>query len=75
MFTEESYFERMSHEISNPYLWAIIFLLSIRGIYSNLNKHDYAHALAFVAVLIVSGFFAGIGLNLIPASLLDAIFH
>ncbi|MBQ7883312.1 MAG: hypothetical protein IJ320_03015 [Phascolarctobacterium sp.] len=75
MFTEESYFERMSHEVSNPYLWVIIFLLALRGVYSNTKKQDYGHAAAFGFVLIVSGFFAGIGLGIIPASTLDALFN
>lgn len=75
MFTEESYFERMSHEVSNPYLWAVIFLLSLRGVYSNVTKKDYGHAAAFAFLMMVSGFFAGVGLELIPASALDALFH
>lgn len=75
MFSNDSYFERMSHEISNPYLWAILFLLAIRGVYSNVKKQDYGHAAAFAFVMAVAGFFAGIGLGFIPASAMDVLFN
>ncbi|MBQ7318007.1 MAG: hypothetical protein IJW91_03690 [Phascolarctobacterium sp.] len=75
MFTEESYFERMSHEVSNPYLWVIIFLLALRGVYSNTKKQDYGHAAAFGFVLIVSGFFAGIGLGILSPDTMNSLFN
>ncbi len=75
MFSEESYFERMSHEISNPYLWVIIFILSLRSEYTCLKHKDYGHAAAFALVLIVSGYFAAVGLGWLPGELLEKLFN
>lgn len=75
MFSDESYFERMSHEVSNPYLWAILFVLALRGVYSNVKKQDYGHAAAFAFVLLISGYFASIGLGFLSPDSMNTLFN
>ena len=65
----------MYHEVENPYMWLLIFVISLRGVYSNIMKKEIGFAAAFAFVAVVSGFFAGVGFNIIPYSLLEALFH
>lgn len=71
----DNWFEQMYHEVENPYMWLLIFVISLRGVYSNIMKKDIGFAAAFAFVAVVSGFFAGVGFNIIPYSLLEALFH
>ena len=34
----ENWFEQMYHEVENPYMWLLIFVISVRGVYSNAVK-------------------------------------
>ena len=70
----DNWFEQMYHEVENPYMWLLIFVISLRGIYSNIMKKEIGFAAAFAFVAVVSGFFAGVGFNIIPYSLLEALF-
>ena len=71
----DNWFEQMYHEVENPYMWFLIFVISLRGVYSNIMKKEIGFAAAFAFVAVVSGFFAGVGFNIIPYSLLEALFH
>ena len=71
----DNWFEQMYHEVENPYMWLLIFVISLRGVYSNIMKKEIGFATAFAFVAVVSGFFAGVGFNIIPYSLLEALFH
>ena len=71
----DNWFEQMYHEVENPYMWILIFAISLRGVYSNIMKKEIGFAAAFAFVAVVSGFFAGVGFNIIPYSLLEALFH
>lgn len=71
----DNWFEQMYHEVENPYMWLLIFVISLRGVYSNIMKKEIGFAAAFSFVAVVSGFFAGVGFNIIPYSLLEALFH
>lgn len=71
----DNWFEQMYHEVETPYMWLLIFVISLRGVYSNIMKKEIGFAAAFAFVAVVSGFFAGVGLGLIPYSLLEALFH
>ena len=70
----DNWFEQMYHEVENPYMWLLIFAVSLRGVYSNIMKKEIGFAAAFAFVAVVSGFFAGVGFNVIPYSLLEALF-
>ncbi len=70
----DNWFEQMYHEVENPYMWLLIFVISLRGVYSNIMKKEIGFAAAFAFVAVVSGFFAGVGFNIIPYSLLEALF-
>lgn len=70
----DNWFEQMYHEVENPYMWLLIFAVSLRGVYSNAMKKEIGFAAAFAFVAVVSGFFAGVGFNIIPYSLLEALF-
>ena len=71
----DNWFEQMYHEVENPYMWLLIFVISLRGVYSNIMKKEIGFVAAFAFVAVVSGFFAGVGFNIIPYSLLEALFH
>ena len=71
----DNWFEQMYHEVENPYMWALIFIISLRGVYSNAIKKEIGFAAAFALVAAISGFFAGVGLGICPYSLLEALFH
>lgn len=71
----DNWFEQMYHEVENPYMWLLIFVISLRGVYSNIMKKEIGFAAAFAFVAVVSGFFAGVGFNIIPYSLLEALFR
>ena len=71
----DNWFEQMYHEVENPYMWLLIFVISLRGVYSNIMKKEIGFAAAFAFVAVVSGFFAGVGFNIIPYSMLEALFH
>ena len=71
----DNWFEQMYHEVENPYMWLLIFVISLRGVYSNIMKKEIGFAAAFAFVAVVSGFFAGVGFKIIPYSLLEALFH
>ena len=71
----ENWFQQMCHEVENPYMWLLLFVISLRGVYSNIKKHDIGHAAAFACVMIVAGFFTAIGFEVIPASTVDSLFH
>jgi len=71
----DNWFEQMYHEVENPYMWLLIFVISLRGVYSNIMKKEIGFAAAFAFVAVVSGFFAGVGFNIIPYSVLEALFH
>ena len=71
----DNWFEQMYHEVETPYMWLLIFVISLRGVYSNIMKKEIGFAAAFAFVAVVSGFFAGVGFNIIPYSLLEALFH
>jgi len=70
----DNWFEQMYHEVENPYMWLLIFVISLRGVYSNIMKKEIGFAAAFAFVAVISGFFAGVGFNIIPYSLLEALF-
>lgn len=70
----DNWFEQMYHEVENPYMWLLIFVISLRGVYSNVMKKEIGFAAAFAFVTVVSGFFAGVSFNLIPYSVLEALF-
>ena len=40
-------FEKFFHEVTGPYIWGLILLLSLRAIFSSVRKKDYPHAAAF----------------------------
>ncbi len=67
-------FERFYHQVSNPYLWLLIVVVAIRGVYSCTRKKDYVHAVCFVFVLLVSGYFAAQNLGLVSSDFLDKLF-
>lgn len=71
----ENWFEQMYHEVENPYMWLLLFAISLRGVYANITKKEYGYAGAFLVIAVVSGFFASVGLGILPASTLDALFH
>ena len=71
----DNWFEQMYHEVENPYMWLLIFVISLRGVYSNIMKKEIGFAAAFAFVAVVAGFFTGVGFNIIPYSLLEALFH
>ena len=41
-------FEKFFHEVTGPYIWGLILLLSLRAIFSSVRKKDYPHAAAFI---------------------------
>lgn len=65
-------FEKFSHEITGPYLWLIILVLSLRAIYSSAKKKDYVHLLAFIFVAAVAAFMAALALGLLPEEIAKA---
>ncbi len=70
----ENWFEQMYHEVENPYLWLLLFVISLRGVYSNITKKDYGFAAAFAFIMMVSGFFTAVSFELIPFSMVEALF-
>ncbi|MBQ9762944.1 MAG: hypothetical protein IJV92_01150 [Phascolarctobacterium sp.] len=70
----ENWFQQMYHEVENPYMWLLIFVISLRGTYSNIKKKEIGFAAAFAFVMLVSGFFAGVAFNVIPHSLIEVLF-
>ena len=51
-------FEKFFHEVTGPYIWGLILLLSLRAIFSSVRKKDYPHAAAFIVVAIADLFTA-----------------
>lgn len=71
----DNMFEKFYHEVSNVYLWVLIFLVAVRGIYSCTKKRDYVHLAAFVAVAVVSAYFSAAGFGWLPAGFEDSLFN
>ena len=44
-------FEKFFHEVTGPYIWGLILLLSLRAIYSSARKKDIPHAAAFMTAV------------------------
>ena len=64
-------FEKFFHEVTGPYIWGLILLLSLRAIYSSTRKRDYPHALAFVVVAIVAAFMTAASLDILPPAIAE----
>ena len=64
-------FEKFFHEVTGPYIWGLILLLSLRAIYSSLRKKDYPHAAAFVVVAVVALFMAAASLDMLPSAVAE----
>ena len=62
-------FEKFFHEVTGPYIWGLILILSLRAIYSSLRKKDYPHAAAFVIVAIVAAFMTAASLDMLPPAI------
>lgn len=67
-------FEKFSHEVTSPYLWFFILLLALRAEYACLKKKDYVHAAAFLAVIVVSAYFAASKYGLLPHGFEESLF-
>lgn len=64
-------FEKFFHEVTGPYIWGLILILSLRAIYSSLRKKDYPHAAAFVIVAIVAAFMTAASLDMLPPAIAE----
>lgn len=64
-------FEKFFHEVTGPYIWGLILILSLRAIYSSLRKQDYPHAAAFVIVAIVAAFMTAASLDMLPPAIAE----
>ncbi len=64
-------FEKFFHEVTGPYIWGLILLLSLRAIYSSIRKRDYPHIAAFLVVAIVAAFMAASSLNMLPPAIAE----
>ena len=64
-------FEKFFHEVSGPYIWGLILLLSLRAVYSSLRKKDYPHAAAFVVVTIVALFMFAVAMDILPPAVAE----
>lgn len=62
-------FEKFFHEVTGPYIWGLILLLSLRAIYSSVRKKDLPHAAAFVIVAIVAAFMTAASLDMLPPAI------
>ena len=57
-------FEKFFHEVTGPYIWGLILLLSLRAIFSSVRKKDYPHAAAFIVVAIAAAFMTASALDM-----------
>jgi hypothetical protein len=64
-------FEKFFHEVTGPYIWGLILLLSLRAIYTSARKKDYPHAAAFIVVAIVAMFMAASSLGMLPPAIAE----
>lgn len=64
-------FEKFFHEVTGPYIWGLILLLSLRAIYSSIRKRDYPHIAAFLVVAIVAAFMAASSLDILPQAIAE----
>ena len=64
-------FEKFFHEVTGPYIWGLILLLSLRAIYSSICKRDYPHIAAFLVVAIVAAFVTASSLNMLPQAIAE----
>lgn len=59
-------FERFVHEMKGPYIWGVLLLFALRGIYTCLKNRDWPHFFAFLALLLVSMLMLGAALEVLP---------
>jgi len=64
-------FEKFFHEVTGPYIWGLILLLSLRAIYSSARKKDIPHAAAFIIVAIVAAFMTAVSLDMLPPAIAE----
>ena len=70
----DNMFEKFHHEVTNVYLWIIILLVGIRGVYSCAKKRDYVHLAAFAAVIVIAAYFTAAGFGWLPAGFEEELF-
>ena len=66
-------FEKFFHEVTGPYIWGLILLLSLRAIFSSVRKKDYPHAAAFIVVAIAAAFWSASRVYMLPTALAEII--
>lgn len=64
-------FEKFFHEVTGPYIWGLILLLSLRAIFSSVRKKDYPHAAAFIVVAIAAAFMTASALDMLPPAIAE----
>ena len=56
-------FEDFAHSVDNPYIWAVILLISLRDVYKCAMTKDIAHLAAFLTVGAGALYMMGAGLG------------
>lgn len=50
--------ESFSHENYSPYLWTLLMLVTLRGMYSSFREKEWGHFTCFTVAFFVSLFFS-----------------
>ena len=63
--------EKFFNEVTGPYIWGLILLLSLRAIFSSERKKDSPHAAAFIVVAIAAAFMTASALDMLPPAIAE----
>lgn len=57
--------ERFSHDNFSPYMWGLLMLVTLRGMYTSFKEKEWVHFTCFAVAFAVSVFFTLTCLNII----------
>ena len=62
---------KIFHEVTGPYIWGLILLLSLRAYLLFRAQKDYPHAAAFIVVAIAAAFMTASALDMLPPAIAE----
>ncbi|MDO4179637.1 MAG: hypothetical protein Q4D21_10710 [Phascolarctobacterium sp.] len=60
-----TFMESFSHDNYSPYMWGLLLLISLRGMYTSFKEKDWIHFACFGVAFCVSVFFTLLCLDII----------
>ena len=63
------------HPVTGKFIWGLIMLLALRGVYTNVVKKEVGHAAAFLAFLLFSAYMFASAMGWVPAGFEEALFQ